>query len=233
MPVYTEEPAAAANEGETAVADIILPNHTEEVVITKKPFYDFVKRAFDIVASFLALVVGFPVYLIIALIIVFDNPGNPFFVQERIGKDLKPFKMIKFRSMRTDAEELKAELMQQNQYENGVHFKLDSDPRITRVGKILRKTSLDELPQMINILVGSMSFIGPRPFIRKEQEQLPDNRLLVKPGLSCYWQITDTTKMSNEEQNELDYKYIRERSVKTDLKLIWLTIMVVFKGKNC
>ena len=110
---------------------------------------------------------------------------------------------------------------------------MQNDPRITRIGRFLRKTSLDEITQAVNLLTGSMTVIGPRPFIRSEQEQLPADRLYVKPVLSCYWQITDTTQMSDEEQLELDYRYIRERSVITDLKLIGLTIAAVFKKKNC
>jgi lipopolysaccharide/colanic/teichoic acid biosynthesis glycosyltransferase len=118
-----------------------------------------------------------------------------------------------------------------NEYES-VHFKMSNDPRITRVGKILRRTSLDELPQILNIFLGHMTIIGPRPFVRAEQDQLPIERLLVKPGLSCYWQIADTVKMSNEEQMELDYKYIKNRSVKTDLEIIFATLMSVVKGSN-
>ena len=204
---------------------------TAAVVFTKKPVYDFFKRAFDIVCSLFALIILSPVLLIVAVIIMIDDFGNPFFVQERIGKDLKPFKMIKFRSMYKDAEKRKAELMQHNEYAD-VHFKMENDPRITKVGNFIRKTSLDELPQLINIVKGDMSIIGPRPFIRVEQEQLPDERLLVKPGLSCYWQISDTAKMTNEEQLELDYKYIRERSFATDIKIIFMTVGVVLGSKN-
>lgn len=121
--------------------------------------------------------------------------------------------------------------MKHNEYTD-VQFKMENDPRITPVGRIIRKTSIDELPQLINILKGDMSIIGPRPFIRSEQEQLPSDRLMVKPGLSCYWQISDTAKMSSEEQLELDYRYIRERSFITDIKLIFMTVVVVFTGKN-
>ena len=122
--------------------------------------------------------------------------------------------------------------MAENEYDC-VHFKMKNDPRITRVGRFLRRTSLDEIPQAINLLTGTMSVIGPRPFIPSEQAQLPDDRLCVKPGLSCYWQITDTTKMGYDEQIELDYKYIRERGIATDLKIILKTIMHIFKGWNC
>lgn len=197
----------------------------------KKPVYEFFKRCFDILAGLLCFTVGLPVMLAIALAIVIDDPGNPVFVQKRAGLDGKEFNVYKWRTMYCDAEERKKELMAQNEY-NDVHFKIEHDPRITRVGAFLRKFSLDETMQAVNLLNGTMSVIGPRPFVLSEQAQLPADRLLVKPGLSCYWQITDTAKMSYDEQLELDYKYIRERSVATDLKLIWETILVVFRGKN-
>lgn len=202
-----------------------------KVEFIEKPVYDFFKRAFDVACSFLALVVLSPVFLIVSIVIVINDFGNPFFIQERIGKNNKAFRIVKFRSMYKDAEQRKAALMSQNEYAD-VHFKIEKDPRITKVGHIIRKTSIDELPQLINILKGDMSIIGPRPFIRSEQEQLPSDRLLVKPGLSCYWQISDTAKMTNDEQLELDYRYIRERSFATDIKLIFKTVAVVFTGKN-
>ena len=117
--------------------------------------------------------------------------------------------------------------MTNNEYES-VHFKMSDDPRITRVGKFLRRTSLDEAPQALNLLTGSMSVIGPRPFIPEEQAQLPVDRLSVKPGLSCYWQITYTTKMSYENQLELDFWYICERIILMDMKLIGLTHRTIF-----
>lgn len=228
--------------GNLQICDTEVQNETEEneqlaeaiytPIYTPKPIFDFFKRVFDVFASLICIVVGLPVYLIIAAVIIIDDPGNPFFAQERVGLNGKHYMCLKWRSMYMDAEARKAELAQQNEYDS-VHFKMANDPRITRVGHFLRKTSLDETAQFLNILFNDMSFIGPRPFVVKEQDQLPSERLAVKPGLSCYWQITDTTKMSTEEQLELDYKYIRERSVSTDLSLIFKTIMVVFKGKNC
>lgn len=228
--------------GNLQIFDTEVQNETEEKeqlaeaiytpIYTPKPIFDFFKRVFDVFASLICIVVGLPVYLIIAAVIIIDDPGNPFFAQERVGLNGKHYMCLKWRSMYMDAEARKAELAQQNEYDS-VHFKMANDPRITRVGHFLRKTSLDETAQFLNILFNDMSFIGPRPFAVKEQDQLPSERLAVKPGLSCYWQITDTTKMSTEEQLELDYKYIRERSVSTDLSLIFKTIMVVFKGKNC
>ena len=228
--------------GNLQIFDTEVQNETEEneqlaeaiytPIYTPKPIFDFFKRVFDVFASLICIVVGLPVYLIIAAVIIIDDPGNPFFAQERVGLNGKHYMCLKWRSMYMDAEARKAELAQQNEYDS-VHFKMANDPRITRVGHFLRKTSLDETAQFLNILFNDMSFIGPRPFVVKEQDQLLSERLAVKPGLSCYWQITDTTKMSAEEQLELDYKYIRERSVSTDLSLIFKTIMVVFKGKNC
>lgn len=209
----------------------VVQSSDEGVVFEEKPVYDFFKRVFDVVCSSLALIVLSPLLLIVAIAIMIDDFGNPFFVQERTGKDSKPFKMYKFRSMKNNAENELDELMKFNEYAD-VHFKMENDPRITKVGKFIRKTSIDELPQLINIIKGDMSIIGPRPFVPSEQEQLPADRLLVKPGLSCYWQITDTTKMSNEEQLELDYKYIRERSFATDIKMIFRTVGVVFGEKN-
>lgn len=201
------------------------------VVLKKKPVYDFLKRFGDILISLVALTCGLPIFIIIAVVIMIDDFGNPFFMQERIGKDGKAFQMFKFRTMFMNADEMKVNLMAENEYDS-VHFKMSNDPRITRVGKFLRKTSLDELPQILNVLLGHMTIIGPRPFVRAEQDQLPSDRLLVKPGLSCYWQITDTVKMSNEDQLELDYKYIRNRSIKTDLEIIWSTVMLILKGSN-
>ena len=227
-----EQPAPVAaqtvNQPKAAVGTVV----HNPIEVKPKPVYDFFKRFFDIVVSLICLTVGLPVYLVIALAIVIDDPGNPFFVQDRIGKNGKVFKMVKFRTMRKDAEQIKVSLSEQNEYKT-VHFKIENDPRVTRVGKFLRKTSLDETPQAINLLLSDMTVIGPRAFIPSEQSLLPDDRFQVKPGLSCYWQLADTTKMTDEEQLELDYRYIRERGVRTDLKIIFATIKSIFKGGNC
>lgn len=203
----------------------------DNIGFAPKPVYDFFKRVFDIIVAVICLTVGLPIYLIIAAAIVIDDFGNPLFIQDRVGKNGKIFKMIKFRTMYKNADNMKKDLIIHNEYES-VHFKMEDDPRITKAGKFLRATSLDETAQAINLLFGSMSVIGPRPFIPSEQKQLPNERLCVKPGLSCYWQITDTTKMSNDDQLELDYKYIRERSFATDIKIMFKTIDVIFRHKN-
>ena len=201
------------------------------VTLQEKPMYDKIKRVGDVVCSALALAVLSPLLLVTAALIVIDDFGSPFYTQMRIGKDGKAFKIYKFRSMYKNADERKAELMKQNE-DNGANFKIKEDPRITKVGNIIRKTSIDELPQLLNILKGDMSIIGPRPFIPSEQENLPPDRLLVKPGLSCYWQIGGKNDLSETEQIALDRKYIKERSLWTDIKIVCKTIVHVLSGKN-
>lgn len=196
-----------------------------------KPVYNIVKRGMDITCSLLALILLSPILILTAIAIFIDDPGPVLFKQTRIGKDSKPFKIYKFRSMKINAEELKASLMKENQ-DKGANFKIKHDPRITRVGRIIRATSIDELPQLINILKGDMAIIGPRPFIAEEQRNLPSDRLMVKPGLSCYWQIGGKNSLTLSEQIELDRKYVRERSVIVDVKIIVKTMIVVVVGKN-
>jgi len=200
-------------------------------VLEKKPVYEKIKRFGDIFCSALALTVLSPLLLATAVLIMIDDFGSPFYVQTRIGKNGKEFKIYKFRTMYKDADARKAELMKKNE-DNGANFKIKEDPRITRVGGILRKTSIDELPQLLNILKGDMSIIGPRPFIPAEQEKLPFDRLLVPPGLSCYWQIGGKNELSEAEQIALDRKYIKERSLGTDVKIVCKTIVHVLTGKN-
>ncbi|MBR4319495.1 MAG: sugar transferase, partial [Oscillospiraceae bacterium] len=137
-----------------------------------------------------------------------------------------------FRSMYRDADARREELLKKNE-SSGATFKMKKDPRITRVGSIIRKTSIDELPQLLNILKGDMSIIGPRPFIPSEQKNLPSDRLSVMPGLSCYWQIGGKNELSLAEQIALDRKYIKERSLWTDIKIVFKTMMHVLTGKNC
>ncbi len=197
----------------------------------RKPVYHVIKRGMDVICSLIALIVLSPLLLITAIAIFIDDPGPVLFKQIRIGKDNKPFKIFKFRSMKRNAEAMKAELMKQNQ-DQGANFKMDHDPRVTRVGQLIRKTSIDELPQLVNILKGDMAVIGPRPFIEEEQKNLPNDRLLVKPGLSCYWQIGGKNSLPLPEQIELDRKYIREESVFVDAKIVMKTMLLVFTRKN-
>lgn len=197
----------------------------------KKPVYDAVKRTFDIFCSLLALTVLSPLMLAVMILIMIDDFGNPVYTQDRVGRDGKIFKIYKFRSMYKKADKKRDELLAQDE-SKGANFKIKNDPRITRIGHFIRKTSIDELPQLVNILKGEMSIIGPRPFIPREQEKLPEDRLLVNPGLSCYWQVGGKNSLTKEEQIELDRKYIRERSIAVDIKIIIKTILFVLKPGN-
>ena len=194
--------------------------------------YWIVKRTQDIILSSIALVVLLPVMLLIALIIYIDDPkGSPIFSQTRCGRDGKEFKFYKFRSMCVNAEDKLKELLDQNEME-GPAFKIKDDPRITKVGKFIRKTSLDELPQLWNILKGDMSIVGPRPALLREVEQYDDylkQRLYVTPGLTCYWQIQPhRNELTFDEWMELDIQYIQDRSFLTDWKIIFKTVGAVF-----
>ena len=190
--------------------------------------YWVLRRAQDIVFSLLALILLAPLALLISLAIVLDSPGDgAIFRQRRVGRDGKLFWLYKFRTMCPDAEEQLNELLSQNQMDGPV-FKIKDDPRITWVGRFLRKTSLDELPQLLNVLQGDMSIVGPRPALPREVELYSDyqrQRLYVTPGLSCYWQIAPhRNEMSFDEWVALDLKYIQERSFWVDWKIIFLTV---------
>ena len=193
--------------------------------------YIAVKRAQDIVFSLLALVVLSPLMLVIAIAIMIDDPKGGFiFRQIRCGKDGRMFHFYKFRSMCVDAEKKFDGLLDQNEME-GPAFKIENDPRITRVGKFLRKTSLDELPQLINVLRGEMSIVGPRPPLPREVEQYTEyqkQRLSVKPGLTCYWQVQPhRNRISFEDWVELDLNYIKAQSYIVDWKIIIMTVKAI------
>lgn len=194
--------------------------------------YWVLRRAQDIVFSLIALILLAPLALVISLAIVLDSPGDgAIFRQRRVGRDGKLFWLYKFRTMCPDAEERLNELLKLNQMDGPV-FKIKGDPRITRVGHFLRKTSLDELPQLLNVLRGDMSIVGPRPALPREVELYNDyqrQRLYVTPGLSCYWQIAPhRNDMSFDEWVALDLKYIQERSFWVDWKIILLTVRAMF-----
>ena len=198
--------------------------------------YRFVKRAFDVVFSAFVLV-GFSwLFLIVAVAIKIDDPKGPvFFAQERVGRDGKTFRMYKFRSMCTDAEKRLAELQDLNE-KDGPVFKIANDPRITRVGRVIRKLSIDELPQFINVLIGDMSVVGPRPPLPKEvAEYTPRQaqRLSIRGGLTCYWQTRcNRDSISFDEWVDLDLLYIKQCSVWSDVKLIVQTVGVVLTAQG-
>ena len=196
--------------------------------------YEVVKRLIDVVCSFLGVLVLSPLFIIIAIIIKMTSKGPVFFSQKRVGKNGKEFDMYKFRSMVVNAEELKEKLAAQNEM-SGPMFKMKDDPRVTKVGKFIRKTSIDELPQLLNVLKGDMSLVGPRPSLPKEVAQFEDwmyRRLEVKPGLTCYWQVSGRNNIDFEDWMKLDIKYVDERSTWIDIKLIFKTVGVLFGDKN-
>ncbi len=204
-----------------------------EITIYEKPVYLAVKRCFDIVFSLLCIIVFTIPILFVMLLIVIDSPGaSPIYTQYRVGKNGRVFKFYKLRSMVPEADQMLDSLLDQNEME-GPAFKISNDPRITRVGRVIRKTCIDELPQLWNILKGDMSFVGPRPPLPREVEQYNDfqrNRLSVVPGLTCYWQIQpNRNSLTFDKWLELDLKYIEERNVKTDLMIIFKTVGAVLK----
>lgn len=197
--------------------------------------YLFFKRVIDIFGSGFGLIILSPVFLIVAIAIkVEDNKGSILFSQKRVGQYGKEFNMYKFRSMVSNAEELKAKLMEQNEM-SGPMFKMKYDPRITKVGKFIRKTSIDELPQLINVLKGEMSLVGPRPSLPNEVAKLEKwmlERLEVKPGLTCYWQVMGRNNIDFENWMKLDIKYVQDRNIWLDIKLIFKTFFVLFGDKS-
>lgn len=201
-----------------------------EQVLRDNRKYWHVRRFQDIFFSTLGLIVLSPLMLLVAILIVIDSPGaGPIFRQTRIGRDGKPFKFYKFRSMCPNAENQLNKLLKYNEM-NGPVFKIKDDPRITRVGRIIRKTSIDELPQLFNIIRGDMSLVGPRPALPREVEQYDDyerQRLFVTPGLTCLWQIQpNRNNLLFEEWLELDLQYICERSFRLD----WTIILKTFRA---
>lgn len=206
-----------------------------ETVLNSGRRYWRLRRAQDVVLSLIAMAALWPFMLIVALAIVIESPGaGPIFKQKRVGRDGKEFMFYKFRSMIPGAEDRLGELLSENEMQGPV-FKMRNDPRITRVGRIIRRCSIDELPQLYNVLRGDMSIVGPRPGLPREVEQYDSyarQRLLVTPGLTCYWQIQpNRNSLTFEEWLELDLKYIKERSFLTDWRIIFATFRAVI-GMN-
>ena len=197
--------------------------------VKDRPFYHGIKRVFDFVASAIALVLLSPLFLFLAIKIHGEDGGPVFYSQIRIGKNEKPFRIYKFRSMVVNADQLKKKLLTQNEVA-GAMFKMHDDPRVTKIGKFIRAHSLDELPQLWNVLKGDMSLIGPRPPLPDEVAEYDDwdkQRLLVKPGCSGLWQATSRNEADFKGMVLLDIEYINKSSLLFDLKLILMTIKVI------
>lgn len=254
--VDTAEPGLQDNTAwESASAHVVMPGpgfqnnggETEHSDVADQATYEaaerlahrygfrFVKRLFDVAFSLLVLALFWWLYLIVAIAIFMDDHGPVFFRQERVGKDGKHFRMWKFRSMYVDAEDRLAELKDLNE-KDGPVFKIKDDPRVTRVGHFIRKTSLDELPQFFNVIKGDMSIVGPRPAIPSETKLYNERqrqRLLVKPGITCYWQTRrNRDAISFDEWVDLDLLYIKQCSAWADFKLIIQTVGVVLTAQG-
>lgn len=203
--------------------------------INKKQSYVFMKRLMDIVGALCGLIFLSPVFIIVAVLIKLeDSQGPVFFKQIRVGKDEKEFGMYKFRSMVTDAEEKLKDLLQHNEV-SGAMFKMKEDPRVTKVGKFIRKTSIDELPQLINVLKGEMSLVGPRPPLSREVKEYTTydkQRLKVTPGCTGLWQVSGRSNIGFEEMVELDLSYIQNRNLLLDIKIIFKTVGVLLGSKD-
>lgn len=208
--------------------------HIYERSYEKSLGYYFIKRCIDIIGSLAGLVLLSPIFLITAVWVKVDSRGPVFFAQERVGKDGKPFIMYKFRSMCIDAENMLYKLKSKNEM-SGPMFKIKKDPRITKVGRFIRKTSIDELPQLYNVLMGDMTLVGPRPNLPQEVKEFTlyqRQKLLVKPGITCYWQVMGRNSIDFDDWMKLDIKYVKERSTMLDIKLIFKTFWVLFGDEN-
>lgn len=203
---------------------------TNDIRIKKESkYYYIIKRTIDILGSLIGIVFFVPLFIIISIIIKIESKGTVLFVQKRCGQNEKIFNMYKFRSMRVDAEEILEKIKHLNEVD-GPMFKIKEDPRLTRIGKILRKTSIDELPQLINVLKGEMSLVGPRPpidFEVKRYAEWQKIRLSVKPGLTGLWQISGRSNLGFEKMVLLDLIYIRDRNIFYDIKIILKTIPIL------
>lgn len=195
-----------------------------------------IKRVMDISVSLIALLLLSPLFLVVALCIRLTDGGPALFWQARVGKWGRVFAFPKFRSMVTNAEAIKAKLVEQNQHGGeGITFKMKRDPRITWIGRIIRRTSIDELPQLWCVLTGDMSLVGPRPAVVSEVNQYTlDNRrrLDIKPGLTCIWQVSGRSEIPFDQQCQLDVEYIEQQSTLADIQLLLKTIPAVITGKG-
>ncbi|PRR85664.1 putative undecaprenyl-phosphate N-acetylgalactosaminyl 1-phosphate transferase [Clostridium luticellarii] len=217
-------------ELEDRIIDMPVVENESKNDYAKTTGYYFLKRAVDILFSAIGIIVLSPVMLVVAVAIKLDSRGPAIFSQIRVGLNGKPFKMYKFRSMVDDAEDLLDKLRDRNEM-TGPMFKIKEDPRVTRIGRFIRKTSIDELPQLFNVIKGEMSLVGPRPNLPREVVKFTRHqriKLLVKPGLTCYWQVMGRSNIDFDGWMKLDLKYIEDRSTIVDLKLIFQTFKVFF-----
>lgn len=229
MDTIVETEQSMASQGE-----VCQPVDYAEIANHKNIIYKALKRFGDVLLSIFGIVILAIVFLITAISIVMEDGFPIFFVQERNGLNGKVFRMYKFRTMCKNAPELHKELLEENELD-GPAFKMKKDPRVTKVGHFLRRTSIDELPQLVNIIKGDMSIVGPRPLPTYETAQCSEyqnQRLLVKPGLTCYWQCSGRNDIEFDEWMEMDLQYIYDAGLWTDFKIILMTVRAVLTGKG-
>jgi exopolysaccharide biosynthesis polyprenyl glycosylphosphotransferase len=206
----------------------------EQAAATSHGVYDAAKRAFDFVAATVIVLALLPLLALVALLIKIDSRGPVFFRQTRLGRSARPFTMLKFRTMYVNGGDIPPELLAQNEA-TGPMFKIRRDPRITRTGRWLRRLSLDELPQLFNVLAGQMSLVGPRPPLPRELagfDKVQRQRLLVLPGLTGLWQVSGRSDLPFDEMVRLDLRYIEERSLLLDLSILLRTLPSVLTGRG-
>ncbi len=194
-----------------------------------------IKRLMDVVCSLMAIILLIPLFVVVSVLIVLEDGWPVLYVQQRVGINGRIFNFYKFRSMRRDADRLKEQLMAQNESSDGVIFKMKKDPRVTRIGRILRRFSIDEAPQFFNVLSGDLSLVGPRPPIPSEVAQYTleeRKRLHVKPGLTCLWQIGGRSEIPFEQQVRLDMEYIHSRGLWQDIRIMLKTVPAVLFGRG-
>ncbi len=211
------------------IVDLTVP---KEKKAYKRGYY-IVKRMLDIILSLVGIIIGLVPMAIISLLIIIESPGPAIYIHHRIGKNGKPLPLLKFRSMYTDAEKMIADFTPEQKAEWEQNFKLEHDPRITQVGRFLRRTSLDELPQLVNILKGDLSVVGPRPVVTEELEKYGENRakfLSVTPGLTGYWQAYARSTCSYEQRIEMELFYVEKANLWWDIKIMFATVGAVLRG---
>lgn len=224
-PVHVETKARLDDVGGAVAGD---------VVIRDSPGYATGKRVFDLAMGLLVFILVLPIFPLIALMIKLDSPGPVFYRQDRVGRGGRPFRFYKFRSMYREADRRLAELQGHNEQEGPV-FKMKADPRITPVGQFLRRSSVDEIPQIINVLRGEMSIVGPRPPLPVEVARYQPwhrRRLDVKPGITCLWQIAGRSHIGFDEWMRLDMQYLRTRGLRTDLGIFLKTVPAVMARRG-
>lgn len=227
---YSQDTSIAARSISSAPATV--PAEWVFTPITRQNMWRVLKRAMDVLGGIVGLVLGLPVWMFAAIVVKVDDGGRVLFKQVRIGKDGRPFEMLKFRTMCADAEVRKADLVPHNQM-TGPVFKMYNDPRVTRLGRFLRKYSIDEVPQFWNVIRGEMSLVGPRPALPSEVNQYQPwqrERLCVKPGLTCLWQVNGRNEADFNEWMQLDLEYIHRSSFTLDCVILLKTIPAVLRG---